>query len=375
MGLRIGRGALALGQGLGQLLMMKKQQELQNRQFEREDERFNLQREDMLADRDQEAQLKAAELQTKGFVPTGAARAIGSTLGAGVGSMLSPTVNVGGQDLTYAPQAPAKFDPSTDEDIQRKRYMIENGLMADPTKSGGGLSVSEQIALANFQRGVQGDARTRAESKLSNLLAANKPLYEITADPEIAGVFEPAEVVGRWQAGLKKDAPKQTFQERKEVNDLSATLKAVDNALAQIESNPKAIGLKHFFLPKQASQLVDPDGVPVRAAVGDVGSQVTLARSGGAVSDKEFERIQPFIPGDADRAGPATAKLEQLRSRLADKLGLLGVTASQAPAGVLSPREGAPLKSMADRAAELKRANVSREDAKRIMQAEGYPIQ
>jgi hypothetical protein len=104
MGLRIGRGALALGQGLGQLLMMKRQQELQNRQFEREDERFNLQREDMLADRDQEAQLKAAELQTKGFVPTGAARAIGSTLGAGVGSMLSPTVNVGGQDLTYAPQ-------------------------------------------------------------------------------------------------------------------------------------------------------------------------------------------------------------------------------------------------------------------------------
>jgi hypothetical protein len=103
MGLRIGRGALALGQGLGQLLMMKKQQELQNRQFEREDERFNLQREDMLADRDQEAQLRAAELQTKGFVPTGAARAIGSTLGAGVGSMLSPTVNVGGQDLTYAP--------------------------------------------------------------------------------------------------------------------------------------------------------------------------------------------------------------------------------------------------------------------------------
>lgn len=247
----------------------------------------------------------------------------------GLGQMLmKPDVEIGGVGLSRVPEKPDVFDPATDVDVQRTKYMIDKGLMRNPNRSEG-PSVSEQIALANLLRGQQNDARSRAEAKVGRLLASGRTLNDVVADPEIAGVMKPDEVVGIWQGGLKKAQPRQpalSATEREKLRELQASANTIDAALRAIEDNPDAVGgFKNIFLPKLLTQKIDIEGIPGRAAVADVGSQVRQARSGQAVSDAEMDVIKPFIPSTNDSAEEAQAKLVHLRARFRDKLSAYGV--------------------------------------------------
>lgn len=80
-----------------------------------------------------------------------------------------------------------------------------------------------------------------------------------------------------------------------------------------IKGDSEATGWKGF-LPDKILQRVDPEGVPTRAAIADIGSMVIHDRSGAAVTAAEFPRLAPFIPSEKDN--PEVAK-EKLRNFVA----------------------------------------------------------
>jgi len=90
----------------------------------------------------------------------------------------------------------------------------------------------------------------------------------------------------------------------------------LDDAIAQIEKNPKALGLK-AYIPNNILNRMSGDaysgGVDTRAGVADVGSLIIHDRSGAAVTVSEAPRLKPFIPAATDDAKTALAKLRRLR--------------------------------------------------------------
>jgi hypothetical protein len=109
-----------------------------------------------------------------------------------------------------------------------------------------------------------------------------------------------------------------------------ATKVALNNAL--LSQIARALGLvlkgkEHLgpqaYLNKLASlyDRLDTAGIPVRASIADLGSALVQARSGAAVTDKEFERLQPFIPQQNDSGDMAEAKLRNMRSTATSIIG------------------------------------------------------
>lgn len=90
--------------------------------------------------------------------------------------------------------------------------------------------------------------------------------------------------------------------------DNRAGSEQVATALEMLKDNPQAVGVIGW-LPEIARQYVPgkagSGGVGVRAAVADLGSLRIHARSGAAVTAKEFPRLKPFIP-DISRDSPHT---------------------------------------------------------------------
>jgi hypothetical protein len=94
-------------------------------------------------------------------------------------------------------------------------------------------------------------------------------------------------------------------------------LKSIDNAIKQIESNPKALGLQNI-VGENLSQRLDKKGVPVRAAVAEIGSKKIHDLSGAAVSASESPRLMPFIPSTTDDPQVAIDKLKNLKRQYQD---------------------------------------------------------
>jgi hypothetical protein len=92
----------------------------------------------------------------------------------------------------------------------------------------------------------------------------------------------------------------------------SAAIKQIDAAIAKIKANHGATGLQN--LPGDDwSQRIDPNGVPVRAAVANIGSLKRHDRSGASVTVGEQPYLKPFIPSVTDRWDVAVKKLEGLK--------------------------------------------------------------
>lgn len=92
----------------------------------------------------------------------------------------------------------------------------------------------------------------------------------------------------------------------------NSEISKIDNAIEQIRSNPEALGMKNYF-GDTLTQRTDKNGVPVRAAVADVGGGVFHDLSGAAVSASEANRLKPYIPAVTDTAETALKKLEGLK--------------------------------------------------------------
>jgi hypothetical protein len=99
------------------------------------------------------------------------------------------------------------------------------------------------------------------------------------------------------------------------------------------------------LLPGQALDRMDPKGVAVRSAIGDIGSLVIHERSGAAVSASEMQRLN-FIPTPTDRADNAKTKLEaMLRYAKAQQQGLIETYAEDQgykPNPTISKKDAAP---------------------------------
>jgi len=90
------------------------------------------------------------------------------------------------------------------------------------------------------------------------------------------------------------------------------SIKKLDDALKLLKDNPDAVGLKGG-LPQYIVNRTDEKGIPVRAAIADIGSLVLHDRSGAAVTASEEPRLLPFIPTPSDTAKSAKEKLERMR--------------------------------------------------------------
>ena len=93
-------------------------------------------------------------------------------------------------------------------------------------------------------------------------------------------------------------------------------LDKIDRALGETQKNPNAFGLKNY-VPDAILQRTDPQGVPARAVVADIGSMVIHDRSGAAVTAAEFPRLRPFVPQATDSPDVVAKKLQNFRTELA----------------------------------------------------------
>lgn len=99
-------------------------------------------------------------------------------------------------------------------------------------------------------------------------------------------------------------------------------IKTIDDAIAQIEANPTALGWK-AYLPDAVLNRVSGQnmagGVDARAGVSDVGSLVIHDRTGAAMSASEWQLLKGFIPKDTDDAATALKKLRRMRAIAAEE--------------------------------------------------------
>lgn len=93
-----------------------------------------------------------------------------------------------------------------------------------------------------------------------------------------------------------------------------SAMNQIDQAIALLTQNPGAMGLKNYA-PEAVTQRYDTKGVPVRAAVANIGSMIRHDRSGAAVTAAETPILKPFIPAHTDTAEVAIKKLQGLRQQ------------------------------------------------------------
>ena len=94
----------------------------------------------------------------------------------------------------------------------------------------------------------------------------------------------------------------------------------IDRALASLDENPDAFGLKNYtpdIIQQRLPGKGNSGGVDARAQVADIGSMVIHDRSGAAVSASEFPRLKPFIPAATDDPAVVKTKLKNLRANVA----------------------------------------------------------
>jgi hypothetical protein len=100
-------------------------------------------------------------------------------------------------------------------------------------------------------------------------------------------------------------------------------LRTLDEALTQLDDNPRAVGMKSRWTPDVLlDRLPLPgfkDGATARAGIADVGSLEIRDRSGAAVTASEFPRLRPFIPSADDPAEVVKMKLRRMRDIIAEE--------------------------------------------------------
>jgi len=95
---------------------------------------------------------------------------------------------------------------------------------------------------------------------------------------------------------------------RKTLFENDAALRKVEDALKAVGKYPDALGVSNY-LGDTIRQRTDPEGVPARALVADIGSLKIHDRSGAAVTASETPRLKPFIPAATDDVETVKKKL------------------------------------------------------------------
>lgn len=99
---------------------------------------------------------------------------------------------------------------------------------------------------------------------------------------------------------------------------LATQVQIIDDALAELDAHPDAVGLTRGLplLGDRLDQRMDPAGVAARAQIANIGSLKLHDRSGAAISVHEFPRLAPFIPAVSDTPETIRTKLRKLRDAI-----------------------------------------------------------
>lgn len=136
---------------------------------------------------------------------------------------------------------------------------------------------------------------------------------------------------------------------KKQIAANKSQLLVIDDALAELEKNPDAVGLKRGVgeiipfmggVQDQINQRFDPEGVGARAQIANIGSLKLHDRSGAAVTISEFPRLKPFIPTSADTPDAIRRKMAKLREGIEAETAELERSISTRPAGATPPTAG-----------------------------------
>lgn len=96
-----------------------------------------------------------------------------------------------------------------------------------------------------------------------------------------------------------------------------ANIDAIESAIQALTENPDAVGFKEF-IPGVLLNRADPEGVPVRASIANIGSMTIKDRAGTAQTAQEMKNIAPFIPRDGDNAETKIKKLRGMQKQMRD---------------------------------------------------------
>lgn len=142
----------------------------------------------------------------------------------------------------------------------------------------------------------------------------------------------------------------------KQINEMGDVLRAVQGAKEGL-SQPgadKAIGrqnlVANILLPASLEGTVkdyfNPEGTAIRARVGNLFSAIGKLRSGGAITDQEFQRLMRFLPSDDMPTATAAARLNELESEYSNmiqsRLDQWGGTYQTPDMGIITRRQQAP---------------------------------
>jgi len=213
------------------------------------------------------AQKDAGKVHREG-IPAG----FNATDGGGIAPM--PMANGSDYGQFLLQQAGAKAQIPSYGEPQKLAIAQDSNAMAHETQAR--AEKAQQMDMTRLQ--MQQDAQARAEAT-----AADNKLQNIPATHRMA------------------------YAE----NDNA--LRKIDEAIEKIKANPKAMGYQNSF-GDNISQRLDPNGVPVRAAIAEIGGVKLHDLSGAAVAASEAPRLMPLIPLTTDTPDAAIAKLQSLKN-------------------------------------------------------------
>jgi hypothetical protein len=138
-------------------------------------------------------------------------------------------------------------------------------------------------------------------------------------------------------------APKEMpVSTREKIAENRVAIDKINDALRGVDARPGSLGAKNY-LGDEINQRIDPNGVEVRAAVADIGSQKIHDRSGANVTISEAPRLKPFVPLVTDNPATVKVKLQRLKKEYEATIQALnsgasiqqatGSTGASAPAG------------------------------------------
>lgn len=143
------------------------------------------------------------------------------------------------------------------------------------------------------------------------------------------GTWEPAETTKADQSD--NAAPPHVRNTIGGYREILASLQQVFELLTSPQAK-KYLGIG--MLANKFISLADrlqPEGVPLRAAISDLSSAIIHARSGAAVSALEFDRLRPFIPSETDSVRVAFNKLQTMYDTVTRRLNAWRQTANLKP--------------------------------------------
>lgn len=165
-----------------------------------------------------------------------------------------------------------------------------------------------------------------AAQQLARKMTTHQPGVSVTYGAPVAGTdasgnpifFQPSKDGAQPSiiAGVRPPAREMPSGMAEKFAQNAVTLGKIDKALELVAQNPGALGAQNYA-PEAVVQRLDPDGVPVRAMIADIGGQKIHDRSGAAVTVGESERLKPYIPAATDTPATAAKKLKLFRAEYA----------------------------------------------------------